>query len=199
MILGTCNIWGSGTLYGERIYTEPCYILEQYDFGVSLYDYDTNLPIADVSWELYRRNTFLDPDSLVNETHILVDSGTATNGVVQISLHDYDLRHLSDDFYLKSWKTNDHNYIGGLRITYLAEEYVALEGNWPYIRDVLQIQKKTEEVSSGGGGGMGGSVVTHTEYRDKPLPIIKVTAMSADEELEDKEIWVINIKDFDSL
>ena len=51
----------------------------------------------------------------------------------------------------------------------------------------------------GGGGGMGGSIVTHTEYRERPLPIVKVRAISDDEELENKEIWIIDIKDFDSL
>ena len=53
--------------------------------------------------------------------------------------------------------------------------------------------------SGGSSGGMGGSVVTHTEYRDKPLPRIRLTAMSDDEEVENKEIWVIDIKDTDYL
>jgi hypothetical protein len=65
MILGTCNIWGSGTLYGTRIYTEPCIIYDAYDFGVALYDYDTGQPIDNVSWEIYRRDPLLDPNSTV--------------------------------------------------------------------------------------------------------------------------------------
>ncbi len=197
MLLGHCNIWGSGTLYGERIYTEPCYIFDSFDFGVSLFDFDTDQPINNISWELYRRDDLLDPDGLVDESHILVGSGTTTNSLVRISLSDYGLRYLSTDYYLKSWKTNDHNYVGRLRIKYLAEEYTSKDDNWPYIRDALQVKKKEESV--GGSGGMGGDVVTHTEYRDKPMPVIKVMAITDEEELEDKEIWIVNIKDFDNI
>lgn len=53
--------------------------------------------------------------------------------------------------------------------------------------------------TGGGGGGMGGSVITHTEYREKPLPEIRLTALTDDENIENKEIWVIDIKDIDSL
>jgi len=49
----------------------------------------------------------------------------------------------------------------------------------------------------GGGGGMGGDVVYHTEYRDKPLPIIRIHLM--DEDQDKKEIIITNLKDFDSL
>ena len=52
----------------------------------------------------------------------------------------------------------------------------------------------------GSGGGLGGgSIITQTEYIDRPTPKIKLTAMTDDTEIENKEIWVINIKDFDSL
>lgn len=197
MLIGNCNIWGSGTLYKERIYIEPCYIFDSYDFGVSLYDLDTSEPITNISWELYKRNPNLPEDGLVDESHTLVDNGTATDGLVRVSLSDYELRYLSDDYYLKSWKTNDHNYVGRLRIRYLAEEYTSNVANWPYIRDALQAKKK--EVASGSSGGMGGSVVTHTEYKDKPLPVIKVMAVDEPEKMEDKVIVIINIKDFDNL
>jgi len=45
----------------------------------------------------------------------------------------------------------------------------------------------------GGGGGMGGDVVYHTEYRDKPLPIIRIHLM--DEDQDKKEIIIINIQE----
>ncbi len=50
---------------------------------------------------------------------------------------------------------------------------------------------------SGGGGGMGGSVITHTEYKDKPFPIVKILKLG--DETVNKEITIINIKDFDNI
>lgn len=198
MLLGNCNIWGNGALYGERIYTEPCYIFDAYDFGVSLFDFDTAAPIENISWQLFRRDPNLPSTGLVDENHILVGSGTVTNGLIRISLSDYNLRNLSTDYFLKSWKTNDHNYVGRLRIKYLAEEYTSKDDNWPYIRDALQVKKK-EEIIIGGGSAMGGTVI-QTEYKEKPLPVIKVMAMTDEEDdIKDKEIWIVNIKDFDNI
>jgi hypothetical protein len=55
------------------------------------------------------------------------------------------------------------------------------------------------EVPTGGGGGMGGSVVMHTEYIDRPLPIVRIRTIEDKEDIENKEIWVLDIKDYDSI
>jgi hypothetical protein len=112
-------------------------------------------------------------------------------------LNDYGLRYKSDDYFIRTWKSNDHNHIGYLRVKYLANDYTSNETNWPYVREVIQAKKKTTEYT--GGGAMGGTVY-HTEYKEKPLPVIKVMAMQDEEDdIKDKEIIIVNIKDFDNL
>lgn len=204
-MIDSCNIYGA-FLYGEKVYAPPeCYINE-YEFLVSVYDYTTLQLLTGVNWELYKRNQAISLTGLVDESHTLVDSGISSTGHIMISLLDYDLRTSNDDFYLKTWIiATDNKYVSRLRIKYFASEYISNDNNWPYVRETLQIDKATETIietggGGGGGGGLGGgSVITHTEYKDKPLPKIKVMAVKDDESKEDKEIWVVNIKDFDSL
>ncbi len=62
------------------------------------------------------------------------------------------------------------------------------------------VETEVPGTDGGSGGGLGGgSVITHTEYIDRPMPKIRLTAIDDDTLIEDKEIWVVNIKDFDSL
>ena len=62
------------------------------------------------------------------------------------------------------------------------------------------VETEVPGTGGGSGGGLGGgSIITQTEYIDRPMPKIRLTALTDDTEIENKEIWVINIKDFDSL
>jgi hypothetical protein len=50
------------------------------------------------------------------------------------------------------------------------------------------------EVPTGtGGGGMGGSVITHTEFIDRPTPVIIIK--NIEEEIKDKEITVVSVEE----
>lgn len=191
-MLDSCNIYGT-FLYDEKIYSPPeCYI-DIYDFSISVYNLDTSQAVSNVQWELYRRDVAISVYDMVDESHILVDSGIEPSGIIHIDLTDYNLRYMTTDYFFKTWREGNPNYIGRLRVNYYADGYTKNDNNWPYFRDALQIEPSKSS------GGMGGDVVTHTEYRDRPLPVIRVCLIEDDEDTIDKEICIINLKDFDSL
>ena len=97
-----CSIYGQ-SIYGTFIYAEYCRVL-LYDFGIETYDIKTGTPIINISWELYRRDITLPYTSLVNDTHILVDSGVSIESLIKIDLNDYSIRNIQNDFILKHGK-----------------------------------------------------------------------------------------------
>lgn len=179
------------SIYSQNIYGAQTYIVSrQNDFLITVYDYHTNaLLTEEVNWELYRRDLNRDPDELVNDSHIFVASGNTSTGIIEIFLYDYGLRDLQTEFYLRTWNSDDHKYINHLRIKYYPGDYIADEVVTPYFREAIQVQR---EWAAGGGMGPG---VSHTEYRDRPLPEMRVMLVDEDEINDNREkmFQVINI------
>jgi hypothetical protein len=46
-----------------------------------------------------------------------------------------------------------------------------------------------------GSGGMGGSVITHTIYKDRPLPVIKIINTDDNTEKKNKEVKILSVKE----
>ena len=59
---------------------------------------------------------------------------------------------------------------------------------------VYDVYECPSSTGGSGGGGMGGSVITHTIYKDKPLPVIKIININ-NKESKDKEIKIISVKE----
>jgi len=82
-----------------------------YDIMIACYDVDRDYYIPNVSWRLYKRDYTLGLKNLVNEDHILIDSGVAPDGVVSINLEDYGLENEIEDYYLKAWRWKNSSSI----------------------------------------------------------------------------------------
>ena len=133
------SLYGS-FLYGERIYRE--YVsLVLYDFGIQTYNQNTNSPIIGINWQLYRRNDSISVDGLVDDTHILVASGTSIESLIKINLNDYSLRDVRTDYYIKAWKNNDIKHLSEINIDYYPDDYIKRDKNSPYFYHKLGISE----------------------------------------------------------
>ncbi len=187
-----CQLYGE-SLYADLVYTEPCSYTggEYFDFIFDISNLSNNNPVVELNWWLYRRDTSISTQNPINENHVLIDQGITIDNFIRISLMDYYLRSTQTDFLLVSYKGMDIGHRAYSYIRYYPDQYTQHDANPPYQQTSLYLAKETSS------GGMGGSVVTHTEYRDKPLPKIRITKVK--ECLIRKEIEIINIKDFDNI
>lgn len=129
-------------LYGERIYHE-CDILGAilWDFQLSIHDLDTEDLLPDVHWELYRRDDSISLTDPIDDTHIIVDSGTTLTGLLQIDLNDYGIRTQDDDFYLTAWRTDRPEVKTNVYLRYFHENYTDSPNDAPYYIGELYIPK----------------------------------------------------------
>lgn len=149
-----CSIYGQ-SLYGTFIYAEYCKVL-LYDFGIQTYDISSGDPIIGISWELYKRDTTLPYTSLVDDTHILVDSGTSVESLIKINLLDYSIRNDQNDFYIKAWKDEDIEHLSEINIDYYPTDYTVKDDNQPYLYHKLGLIRE---------GGVGGGCITIEKNR----------------------------------
>jgi len=129
------------------------------DFKVYVIDSQTNQPINDVNWQLFRRDKTISLNQPVDQNHILVDSGIASLGTISIFLDDYNLRDNDDDYYLRIWKQQNIYTNLNLYISYYYEDYVNNLKKCTYttLRTYLKKEGSGETVEKviyqGAGGG----------------------------------------------
>lgn len=129
-------------IYGERIYHE-CDILSVilYDFQISIHDLDSGNILPNIHWALYRRDIGISAINPIDDTHILVDSGTNLTGLLQIDLQDYGRRMFDDDYYLAAWRVDRPEAKSNIYLRYYHTDYVSSDANHPYMIGEMFIPK----------------------------------------------------------
>lgn len=151
-MIENCNIYGSGSLFGEGlIYSEWCEVL-CYDFGINLYDTTTSLPLSGFYWSLYKRDYNKPPDDIIDTTHILVDSGQSLADMLEIDLNQYKLKYKNDDYLITSSMTTSASNapdLNSVYIKYYYTEYTKNNKNCPYSHNNIAITTSGTSCGSG--------------------------------------------------
>ena len=143
-MLENCNIYGSGTIYGSGlIYADYCRVL-CYDFGIDVYDETTSLPLSGFWWSLYRRDENKPHTSIIDETHILVDSGQSLESLLRINLNTYTLRNIDTDFLLTASMESSASSASDISRVYVKYYHTdsIQKSKYPYLQAELKFNTK---------------------------------------------------------
>jgi len=142
--MDTCNIYGSGLLYGAGlIYADWCKVI-CYDFGIDIYDINSSMPVSGFYWNVYRRDTSISEYDIIDENHILVDSGQSLQSMLKVNLDDYSLRLFDTDYLITASlesSASSASDITRVYVKYYHSDYVKSEKNCPYLYNKVGIQK----------------------------------------------------------